>query len=135
MVQLREMKRKETAKKVEDGAEETLTDCGFPSGHWTQLRTNNVIERLNREIRRRTRGVGPFRIAKLLIGQPRHFRTLRDVVKALEAKPVLLKFHSEVGNNDVRRTPQGDISCVLRSYIRDVTVITLTGFQSSESSL
>ena len=45
MVQLREMKRKETAKKVEDGAEETLTDCGFPSEHWTQLRTNNVIER------------------------------------------------------------------------------------------
>ena len=92
MVQLREMKRKETAKKVEDGAEETLTDCGFPSGHWTQLRTNNVIERLNREIRRRTRGVGPFRIAKLLIGQPRHFRTLRDVVKALEAKPFCSNF-------------------------------------------
>ena len=27
---------------------------------WTRIRTNNVIERLNREIRRRTRVVGTF---------------------------------------------------------------------------
>ena len=32
----------------------------FPSEHWTRIRTNNVIERLNREIRRRTRVVGSF---------------------------------------------------------------------------
>ena len=40
--------------------EETLTYCDFPSEHWTRIRTNNVIERLNREIRRRTRGGGCF---------------------------------------------------------------------------
>ena len=34
--------------------------CDFPSEHWTRIRTNNVIERLNREIRRRTRVVGCF---------------------------------------------------------------------------
>ena len=34
--------------------------CDFPSEHWTRIRTNNVIERLNREIRRRTRVVGTF---------------------------------------------------------------------------
>ena len=45
---------------VEDGIEETLTYCDFPSEHWTRIRTNNVIERLNREIRRRTRVVGTF---------------------------------------------------------------------------
>ena len=39
---------------------ETLTYCDFPSEHWTRIRTNNVIERLNREIRRRTRVVGAF---------------------------------------------------------------------------
>ena len=39
---------------------ETLTYCDFPSEHWTRIRTNNVIERLNREIRRRTRVVGTF---------------------------------------------------------------------------
>lgn len=54
------MKLKEAAKKVEDGIEETLTYCDFPSEHWTRIRTNNVIERLNREIRRRTRVVGCF---------------------------------------------------------------------------
>ena len=37
-----------------------LTYCDFPSEHWTRIRTNNVIERLNREIRRRTRVVGTF---------------------------------------------------------------------------
>ena len=45
---------------VEDGVEETLTYCDFPSEHWTRIRTNNVIERPNREIRRRTRLVGIF---------------------------------------------------------------------------
>ena len=58
--ELRAMKLKEAARKVEDGIEETLTYCDFPSEHWTRIRTNNVIERLNREIRRRTRVVGTF---------------------------------------------------------------------------
>ena len=60
IAQLREMKLKEAAKKVQDGVEETLTYCEFPYEHWTRIRTNNVIERLNREIRRRTRVVGTF---------------------------------------------------------------------------
>ena len=60
VAELRAMKLKEAAKKVEDGIEETLTYCDFPSEHWTRIRTNNVIERLNREIRRRTRMVGTF---------------------------------------------------------------------------
>ena len=54
------MKLKEAAKKVEDGIEETLTYCDFPSEHWTRIRTNNVIERLKREIRRHTRVVDSF---------------------------------------------------------------------------
>ena len=60
IAQLREMKLKEAAKKVQDGVEETWTYCQFPYEHWTRIRTNNVIERLNREIRRRTRVVGTF---------------------------------------------------------------------------
>ena len=58
--ELRAMKLKEAAKKVEDSIEETLTYYDFPSEHWLKIRTNNVIERLNREIRRRTRVVGTF---------------------------------------------------------------------------
>lgn len=57
---LRDMKLKEAAKKVEDSIEETLTYMDFPYAHWLKIRTNNVIERLNREIRRRTRVVGTF---------------------------------------------------------------------------
>ena len=57
---LKEMKLKEAAAKVENGIEETLTYADFPFEHWTRIRTNNVIERLNREIRRRTRVVGTF---------------------------------------------------------------------------
>ena len=45
---------------VECSVEETLTNCDFPSEHWTKIRTNNVIERTNREIRRRARVVDAF---------------------------------------------------------------------------
>ena len=57
---LKDMKLKEAAAKIENSIEETLTYMEFPFEHWTRLRTNNVIERLNREIRRRTRVVGTF---------------------------------------------------------------------------
>jgi len=60
VAQLREMKPKEAAQKVEASIEETLTYYDFPSEHWTRIRTNNIIERLNREIRHRTRVVGTF---------------------------------------------------------------------------
>ena len=60
VAELRAMKLKEATKKIEDSVEETLTYCDFPSEHWTRIRPNNVIERLNREIRRRTRVVGCF---------------------------------------------------------------------------
>ncbi len=39
---------------------ETLTYYAFPDSHWVKLRTNNPLERIMREIRRRTRVVGAF---------------------------------------------------------------------------
>ena len=57
---LRAMKLAKAAKKVEDGIEETLTYMDFPRQHWTRIRTNNAIERLNREIKRRTKAIGAF---------------------------------------------------------------------------
>jgi len=54
------MKLSAAAKKVEDSIEETLTYMDFPSQHWTRLRTNNTLGRLNREIKRRTKAVGAF---------------------------------------------------------------------------
>jgi transposase-like protein len=57
---LRAMKLSNAAEIVEQGAIETLSFCEFPSQHWRSLRTNNPLERLMREIRRRTRVVGAF---------------------------------------------------------------------------
>jgi transposase-like protein len=54
---LRGMKLKEAADKLEKGIEETLTYMDFPSTHWSKIRSNNAIERVNREIRRRARVV------------------------------------------------------------------------------
>lgn len=52
---LKSMKLQEAAKKVEAGIEETLKYMKFPREHWIKIRTNNGIERLMREIRRRIR--------------------------------------------------------------------------------
>jgi putative transposase len=57
---LREMKLSKAAELVATGIEETLQYFQFPSEHWRSLRTNNPLERLMREIRRRTRVVGAF---------------------------------------------------------------------------
>lgn len=45
---------------VRDGFAESLAYTEFPPEHWRRIRTNNGIERINREIRRRTRVVGTF---------------------------------------------------------------------------
>jgi transposase-like protein len=57
---LKGMKLSQAARIVEEGANETLSYYAFPSQHWRSLRTNNPLERLMREIRRRTRVVGAF---------------------------------------------------------------------------
>ena len=58
--ELEKSKLREAAMVVRDGYAETLTYTRFPREHWRRIRTNNAIERLNREIRRRTRVVGTF---------------------------------------------------------------------------
>ena len=57
---LRAMKLAKAAEMVENGIEETLSYYSLPPEHWRCLRTNNPLERLMREIRRRTRVVGAF---------------------------------------------------------------------------
>lgn len=57
---LKEMKLSAAAKKLQDGIEETLTYMDFPTQHWSRIRTNNTIECLNREIKRRTKAIGAF---------------------------------------------------------------------------
>ena len=57
---LREMKLHKAAAIIEKGASETLSYYSFPPQHWKHIKTNNLLERVNKEIRRRTRVVGSF---------------------------------------------------------------------------
>ena len=57
---LKEMKLSSAAKKLQDGIEETLTCMDFPTQYWTRIRTNHTIERLNREMKHRTKAIGAF---------------------------------------------------------------------------
>ena len=60
VAKLEAMKLGNAAQIVRDGMEETLSYMAFPTEHWRQIRTNNPLERIMREIRRRTRVVGAF---------------------------------------------------------------------------
>ena len=60
VARLRAMKLKTAADLVEQSVAETLSYYAYPSTHWRQIRTNNPLERIIREIRRRTRVVGAF---------------------------------------------------------------------------
>src|ERR1700728_5421578 len=57
---LRASKMAKAADLVEQAVHETLTYYGFPDIHWQKIRTNNPLERIMKEIRRRTRVVGAF---------------------------------------------------------------------------
>ena len=54
------MKLGKAAKLLSDGIQETLSYYDFPEEHHRRIRTNNPLERIMREIRRRTRVVGAF---------------------------------------------------------------------------
>ncbi len=121
---LRAMKLKEAAKKVEDGIEETLTYCDFPSEHWTRIRTNNVIEQLNREIRRRTRVVGTFpdgnSALMLVCARLRHVAGTQWGKKIYE--------HEALGDGAGRR-----LYCRLTSLSRSLQIILRINLDGTES--
>jgi putative transposase len=57
---LRLLKLSQAADLLEESLEETLSYMSFPREHWRRIRTNNPLERVLREVRRRTRVVGAF---------------------------------------------------------------------------
>lgn len=68
---LEAMRLTRAAQVVAEGVHETLTYMSFPREHWSRIRTNNMLERVMREIRRRTRVVGNFpdgKSALMLVG-------------------------------------------------------------------
>ena len=54
------MKLKKAAKILREGIEESLSYHAFPREHHRSLRTNNMLERIMKELRRRTKVVGAF---------------------------------------------------------------------------
>jgi putative transposase len=60
VAKLRDQRLTRAAELVEKSIEETLGYYEFPEEHWRRIRTNNPLERILREIRRRTRVVGAF---------------------------------------------------------------------------
>ena len=81
--ELEERKLREAAKCLREGIDETTTYLmeSYPVEHRRRIRTNNMIERLNREIRRRTRVVGSFpdgRSALMLISARIRYVTAND---------------------------------------------------------
>lgn len=57
---LRRQKLGKAAELIEAHIDETLSYYRFPDSHWLKIRTNNPLERIMKEIRRRTRVVGAF---------------------------------------------------------------------------
>jgi transposase-like protein len=91
------MRLSQAATIVREGVDETLSYMAFPREHWTRIRTNNVLERIMREIRRRTRVVGNFPDGKsavmLVAARLRHIASTRwgkrvylDMERLREAK-------------------------------------------------
>ncbi len=78
---LRTMKLDKVAEFVETSVDETLSYMDFPYEHWSSLRPNNGLERIMKEIRRRTRVVGSFpdgNSALMLVGaRLRHISTTK----------------------------------------------------------
>lgn len=57
---LETMKLAQASQLVRESAAETLAYMAFPREHWLRIRTNNPLERVMKEIRRRTKVVGAF---------------------------------------------------------------------------
>ena len=60
VAKLKALKLPAAGELVREGIGETLTYYAFPDKHHRQIRTNNPLERIMREIRRRSRVVGSF---------------------------------------------------------------------------
>ena len=78
---LKKMKLKNAAEFIEESIIETLSYYEFPQEHWRKIRTNNPMERILKEVRRRTKVIGAFpdgQSALMLVGaRLRHVTTTK----------------------------------------------------------
>lgn len=78
---LKKMKLKNAAELIEKSITETFSYYHFPQEHWRKIRTNNPMERVLKEVRRRTKVIGAFpdgQSALMLVGaRLRHVTTTK----------------------------------------------------------
>lgn len=78
---LKKMKLKNAAELIEKSITETFSYYNFPQEHWRKIRTNNPMERVLKEVRRRTKVIGAFpdgQSALMLVGaRLRHVTTTK----------------------------------------------------------
>ena len=81
IAKLESMKLYDASKILKEGFLETLSYTLFPRTHWRSLRTNNPMERMMKEIRRRTNVVGSFpdgRSALMLASARMRYMSYKD---------------------------------------------------------
>ncbi len=101
--------------KIIDWIEETLPDItnfiNFPQKHWRKIKSTNMIERLNEELRRRERSIRIFparKSSKILIGavlqqQSENWQTGRMYIKDDLDKAIRLMKNFKNGKQNIER--------------------------------
>ena len=112
VAKLKEMKLADAAALLSAGIEQTLSYYAFPREHWRSLRTNNPLERILREVRRRTRAVGAFPDGKsaLMLAAAR----LRHVAGTKWGTRRYLDMNRLAEASEAARTPAQKLSPPLR---------------------
>jgi transposase-like protein len=121
---LTDMRLGSAAEMLDRSVEETLSYYDFPPEHWRRIRTNNPLERIIREIRRRTQVVGAFpdgnSALMLCAARLRHIAGTRWGSRKCLNMELLRELDKERENQAACRTrsrPTGNRSRSIRSYI------------------